>query len=325
MLVASAALFTFPLGAQAFSFMAPFRSAPVAEAEERMSRIHLSSTPALTAAVHTDPNPVKGGGDITVVDDVALLAEDGPQGTLADIDGTPASTRISLYVVRRGDTLSGIARMFGVTTNTVLWANDLKSARDIRPGDQLVILPISGIRHTVEKGETLQGIVKKYKGDIAEVLAYNGWESGATVSVGDEIIIPNGVENRPQVTSPVRGGGGPELAGYFMRPIVGGRRTQGIHGYNAVDIAIPVGTPVVASAPGTVTVARSSGWNGGYGSYIVISHPNGTQTVYGHLSSVSIGQGQQVSQGQLIGYSGNTGRSTGAHLHFEVRGARNPF
>lgn len=318
-------LFFVPGSARAFSLLPQFRATPLAEAQEQAARVHLLSTPVLAAAVHADPNPVKGGGDITVLDDVALLAEDGPSGTLADIDGAPPSTRISLYVVRRGDTLSGIARMYGVTTNTILWANDIKSARDIRPGDQLVILPISGIKHTVGKGETLAGIVKKYQGDLGEVLAYNGLESGASVAAGDEIIIPNGVESRPRVTAPTRGGGGPEIAGYFMRPIVGGRRTQGLHGYNAVDIAIPVGTPVVASAPGMVTVARSSGWNGGYGSYVVLSHPNGTQTVYGHLSSVTAGQGQQVSQGQVIGYSGNTGRSTGAHLHFEVRGARNPF
>jgi murein DD-endopeptidase MepM/ murein hydrolase activator NlpD len=302
---------------------------PVAEAAAPSPLIHSFLTPALTAAVHVDPNPAKGGGDITVVDDVALLAETGPEGTLADIEESESSNnQISLYVVRRGDTLSGIAKMFGVSTNTVLWANDLKSARDIHPGDQLVILPISGVRHTVVKGETLASIIKKYKGDADEVLAYNGWESGHAVKVGDTVIIPHGVESAPIVTGPtsrLRSAGGPEISGYFMRPLIGGRKSQGLHGYNGIDIAAPIGTPILASASGTVTVARGSGYNGGYGQYVVVSHPNGTQTVYGHLSSVIVGQGQYVVQGQVIGYSGNTGKSTGAHLHFEIRGARNPF
>ncbi len=319
-----------PDTARAFSLSSIFGSLqPVAEAASPTTYIHSFLTPILAAAVHIDPNPAKGGGDITVVDEVALLAEVGPEGTLADIEVSESSSnQISLYVVRKGDTLSGIARMFDVSSNTVLWANDLKSARDIHPGDQLVILPISGVRHTVGKGETLASVVKKYKGDLAEVLAYNGWEEGHRVAVGSLVIIPHGVEPTPVltgITSRLRNAGGPEIAGYFMRPLIGGRKSQGLHGYNGIDIATPIGTPIMASANGTITVARGSGYNGGYGQYIVISHSNGTQTVYGHLSSVIVGQGQGVVQGQVIGYSGNTGKSTGAHLHFEIRGARNPF
>jgi LysM repeat protein len=305
--------------------------APVAEAKAPVMPLHSLGTPTLYAAVNLDPNPAKGGGDITVVDDVALLAEVGPEGTLADIEEhEPGSDQISLYVVRKGDTLSQIAKMFGVTTNTVLWANDLKSARDIRPGDQLVILPITGVRHTVTKGETLATIVKKYKGDMADVLSFNGLSEGATVAVGDVVIIPDGVEASAAVvtsgtTSRLRSTGGPEIPGYFTRPLIGGRKSQGLHGYNGIDIATPVGTPIMAAAGGTVTVARGFGWNGGYGQYVVVSHPNGTQTLYAHLSDVIVSQGQSVIQGQVIGYSGNSGKSTGAHLHFEVRGARNPF
>lgn len=288
-----------------------------------------SGTPALQAAKNIDPTR-RGGGDITIVGGVALLPETGPEGTLLDIeDHKPSSNQISIYVVREGDTLSEIANLFDVSANTVLWANDLKSAKDIHPGDTLVILPISGIQHTVAKNETLASIVKKYKGDIDEVLDFNKLPEGVKLAVGDTILIPHGVETVVVAGSSgskaIRNAGGPVIAGYFMRPIAGGIKTQGIHGYNGVDIGAPVGTTIMASASGTVIVARGSGWNGGYGQYIVIQHANGTQTVYAHLSQVFVSPGQNVTQGQAIGASGNTGRSTGAHLHFEVRGAANPF
>lgn len=111
----------------------------------------------------------------------------------------------------------------------------------------------------------------------------------------------------------------------MRHPIPGATRSQGLHGYNGVDFAAPLGTPVYASDGGAVLVSRSSGWNGGYGLYVVIKHSNGTQTLYAHLSKTAVTAGSSVSQGQVVGYVGNTGRSTGNHLHFEVRGAQNPF
>ena len=102
-------------------------------------------------------------------------------------------------------------------------------------------------------------------------------------------------------------------------------RTQGIHGYNAVDLAAGYGSPIRAAAAGEVIVSKASGWNGGYGQYIVIRHANGAQTLYSHMMRNDVGVGSYVSQGQVIGGMGSTGKSTGTHLHFEVRGARNPF
>ena len=110
-----------------------------------------------------------------------------------------------------------------------------------------------------------------------------------------------------------------------MRPIAGGHRSQGIHGHNGVDLAASVGTPIYASAAGTVIISKTGGYNGGYGNYIVIRHDNGTQTLYAHNTENYVGVGETVSQGQTIGTVGSTGRSTGAHVHFEVRGAKNPF
>ena len=283
----------------------------------------------LQGAVNTDPVPLaKGGGDISIVGGTALLSESGPNGSLADVDSeTNQHGHISVYIVRSGDTLSQIAKMFGVTTNTIAWNNDIQKGV-IRPGQTLIILPISGVSHAVAKGDTLASIAKKYKADEGEIRQYNDLADTMTLAVGSVILVPDG-EMAPVATSPVtsnlRGAGGPEYAGYYLRPIIGGKKTQGLHGYNGIDLASYYGAAVMASAPGEVIVARSSGYNGGYGSYIVISHGNGTQTLYSHLSNVIVYVGQQVVQGQIIGAIGSTGKSTGPHLHFEVRGARNPF
>lgn len=294
-----------------------------------LSRLHSpSETPALKAALNVDPSPAKGGGDITVAGG-ALVPEIGPSGTAADIEvARPGADQISIYVVREGDTLSQIAELFSVSTNTIVWANDLPRGSVIRPGETLVILPVSGIRHTVQKGETLAGIVKKYKGDIDEVLSFNDLREGATLALGDTVVIPHGIAPQTataSVSAPAKGVGGPTLEGYFLRPLVGGIKSQGIHGYNAVDLAASSGTSVLASAAGEVLISRTYGYNGGYGQYIVVRHDNGTQTLYAHLSQNYVYAGTRVVQGQVIGAVGTTGRSSGPHLHFEVRGARNPF
>lgn len=295
-----------------------------------------------TPAVNWNPaSGATGGGGITI-EGSALLAQAGPEGTAADIASQPPSATISVYTVHQGDTLQGIAKMFGVSVNTIVWANNIKS---IKEGDQLIILPITGVRYTVAKGDTLAGIAKKYKADAGEIAQYNDIADDAVLTAGDTLIIPNG-EVPPTAaqiaatarsksisaiasgkkTEPYLGGSGPDLGGYYSRPLQGGVITQGLHGWNGVDIGAPTGTSVFAAAGGTVIVARGGGaWNGGYGNYIVISHPNGTQTLYAHLSSVRVSAGASVSAGDLIGKVGSTGQSTGSHLHFEVRGAVNPF
>lgn len=281
----------------------------------------------LEAALNPDPSPAKGGGDITVVGGTALLPEYGPDGTLADIASEGGgSDAISTYVVRRGDTISGIAQMFGVSINTIIWNNDIQGGL-IREGEKLIILPITGVQHTVKQGDTLRSVVARYKGDLREVLKFNNLSENDPLTVGQVIIIPDGEVGAPRYylpAAPLRGGG-PDYAGYYMQPLLGGYRTQGLHGYNAVDLANAYGAPIFAAAAGTVIINRDSGWNGGYGRYIVIQHDNGTQTLYAHNSQNIVYEGQVVSRGQVIGFIGSSGRVTGPHLHFEIRGARNPF
>ncbi|MGB3921995.1 MAG: peptidoglycan DD-metalloendopeptidase family protein [Minisyncoccia bacterium] len=265
-----------------------------------------------------------GGAEIIIVDEVALESYGGAGDIFIDL-GKSGTGEISVYVVRKGDTLGEIAEMFGVSRNTIIWANSLRGST-IKEGQELVILPISGVRHIVKSGDTLKSITTKYKADLDDVLSYNGLAADSKLKTGDVIIIPGGIVNAP--TTLAQSGSSssyPTYAGYYMRPIVGGKKSQNIHGYNAVDIAAPMGTPVFASAAGTVIVSRPSGYNGGYGLYIVVRHDNGTQTLYGHLSKVNVSVGQVVSQGETIGAVGSSGRSTGPHVHFEVRGAKNPF
>lgn len=296
---------------------------------EQENTYNSQTLPVLKAALNIDPNPAKGGGDITIVNESALQAEIGPSGTIAEIEEKPKSSdKISIYVVREGDSLSQIAKMFDVSTNTIIWANDIKSGSFITPGQTLVILPITGVRHTVVKGETVKGITEKYGGNYEEILKYNDLTTESIISVGDIIIIPDGEITAPKYSSVeyiVSGSSVPSYSGYYIKPITNGYRSQGLHGYNAVDYAAPVGTPIIASASGEVIINRNSGWNGGYGNYIVIKHNNGTQTLYSHNSKNIVYSGQKVVQGQVIGYVGSTGRSTGPHIHFEVRGAENPF
>ena len=300
--------------------------------EEKIEIIQNSQTASLLKpVVNSDLTAGKGGGGPTIVDKSALLADTGPLGSIADVEEKIAnSDKISIYVVREGDSLSGIAKMFGVSVNTIIWANDISRGDLIKTGETLIILPVTGIKYTIKIGDTLSSVAKKYKADSDEILDYNDLIDGSELAMGDEIIIPDGEAPYKPVMrsygkSRLRGSGGPNYVGYYISPVSNSRRTQGLHGYNAVDLANYCGAPILAAASGDVIISRSYGWNGGYGNYIVISHPNGTQTLYAHNSRNIVSRGWHVVKGQVIGYMGSTGKSTGCHVHFEIRGARNPF
>ncbi len=308
--------------------------APVVEKVEPQNSQNIAF---LEAVPNLDPNKAVGGGDINM-SDTAFSPEISPAGqTIAEIESFGRHGKVSLYVVRKGDTLPQIAKMFDVTVNTIMWANDLGRKDTLRTGQTLVILPVDGIQHTVQKGETLRGIVKKYKGDIDEVIDFNNLNKDDALLIGDIIVVPGGVDVTIETPTSVQKGTTkstrsrtitkyPTYEGYYTHPFpTMVRKSQKIHGFNGVDLAGPIGEAILAAAGGVVVIARSEGWNGGYGKYVVIEHPNGTQTLYGHMSAVYVEAGMSVRSGQQIGENGNTGRSTGPHLHFEVRGAKNPF
>jgi LysM repeat protein len=336
--------------ASALSFIGSLFSQTAQNINAASTASNSQTMPLLSAAVNLDPQAATGGGGITVVDGSALEPDQGPDGTAADIASEPASSQISVYTVRPGDTLSEIAVMFDVSVNTIAWANDIQGGI-ITPGETLIILPITGIQHTIVKGDTLASLASTYKSNVHDIASYNGLADNDSLTVGDSIIIPDGEMSgisgssssqssggggshtstirsisKGSTTEPYLGGSGPAIPGYFAWPLEGGVITQGLHGWNAVDIGAPKGTPIYAAANGTVIVAQDNGaWNGGYGNYVVISHPNGTETLYAHMSKVETSAGTSVFQGETIGLVGMTGLATGDHLHFEVRGAANPF
>lgn len=303
----------------------------VAVAEETINK-NSQTAIVLEAVLNSSLGSSQNETDIAMVGGSAIIPDTGPAGTLIEAEQSDEKKngQISVYVVRKGDSLSEIADMFGVSVSTIIWANDIGPTRTIREGQTLVILPVSGLEYTVQKGDTVESIAKKYKADAERIMEYN--DISGVLAVGDTVIIPGGTKEAPRPVQPISSGAslarasdGPSYAGYYLRPISGGRRSQGIHGHNAVDLAAPYGTPIMASASGTVIISRNTGWSGGYGKYIVVEHDNGTQTLYSHNSENIVEPGQKVIQGQVIGFVGSTGRSTGNHVHFEIRGARNPF
>lgn len=306
-----------------FSFISGDKAS--ADVEVKQNVPNSQNMAVLKAVVNSNPAALAYEDQPIIASDNALVAEIGPAGTASEIDEANNGT-ISLYVVRSGDTLSGIAKMFGVSVNTIVWANDnISRASALKEGQTLVILPITGVRYIVKKGDTIKSIVAKYKADLNDVLDYNDLSLTSSIKEGDTIIIPDAEPTEATKTTPKKGLA--SYPGYFMRPLPAYcPKTQGIHGHNGVDLACAVGTPIFAAAGGTVIVSiQNDGWNGGYGNYVVVSHPNGTQTLYGHTSKNLVAVGDKVSKGQIIAKVGNTGHSTGPHLHVEVRNGVNPF
>lgn len=248
------------------------------------------------------------------------------------ISGSSDRQDVITYTVQSGDTISGIAEKFGISVNTVLWANGLTSRSYIRPGNNLKILPTSGLIHKVVKGDTLSKIASKYQAKTEEIISANRLQDdGADIVVGEELIVPGGImpttyavsSNNTytplsQVAVPAPSVDTPAGSG-FLWPTSVRRITQyysWVH--TGLDIGGPVGTPLYASKAGTVKVSQC-GWNGGYGCYIILDHGGGVQTLYGHASQLYVSVGETVVQGQTIAAMGSTGRSTGPHIHFEVR------
>lgn len=231
---------------------------------------------------------------------------------------------ILIYTIQRGDTLSTIAADFGINPNSITWANNIKTSH-LTTGQELVILPVSGVKYEIKIGDTLESIAEYYSADPQKITEFNNIKNGA-LKPGEILIIPDGKMPQAQralAQTKAIAATLPSYPNYYSIPTTG--INWGIlHANNAVDIANRCGTIVIASAEGLITDV-SIGWNSGYGNYVKIQHPNGTETLYAHLNQIDIKEGEYVSDGQQISLMGDSGYSTGCHLHFEVHNAKNPF
>lgn len=249
-----------------------------------------------------------------------------------DISQKPRSEIVE-YEVKSGETVSQIAQKFNIDVDTIKWANDLTSVNDVKPGDKLKILPVSGVAVTVKKGETIESIAKKYKASAQGILdfPFNDIPDDQSLQTDQTLIVPDGVP--PQIAAPAKprvqpqyiasGPTSPSFSapsgGSFIWPTVAvGISTYFAWWHPGLDLPNPAAPPIVAADGGTVTVA---GWpdNYGYGNRVIIDHGNGYQTLYAHMANVYVSAGQTVSKGQSLGQMGSTGRSTGTHVHFEIR------
>jgi len=224
--------------------------------------------------------------------------------------------QILTYVVKDGDTLWDIAAGYGVTVDTLISMNNLENADKIRVGQKLTVLTIDGSVHTVSPGESLWEISRNYNVDMSKIVWANNLANPDHLAVGQELIIP-GVKT--VITSASVTGYRTFSARSFSWPLRGkissyyGPRWGEFH--SGIDIAAPLGTPIKAVGNGKVVAV---GWFGTYGKMVLIDHGNEVKTRYAHASKILVKKGEWVRQNQTIARVGNTGRSTGPHLHFEV-------
>ncbi len=230
--------------------------------------------------------------------------------------------RIISYEVVEGDVVSSIAQRFGVNSATIVGTNKLRNANRIKIGQKLEILPVSGVLHKVEKGDTLEAIAMKYKvrPQVITESPLNEIEQPHLLSIGQKLVVPGGIPPPPPpvyvVDRPPTAAAAATNAGSFMWPTSGPVLSYFRGGHLGIDISPTHGSPIYAADSGTVIQAERIGWS--YGWYLVIDHGNSFSTLYAHLSQFLVNIGNKVSKGQLIARVGNTGKSTGPHLHFEV-------
>jgi len=235
------------------------------------------------------------------------------------------------YTVQPGDSIQSIANTYNISVNTLLWANDITSSSTIKVGQDLTILPVDGVLHVVKSGDTISAIASKYKANPDIIISYNDLANQDDIYIGDILTIPGGV--MPKAANPAASPVKNQILlpnNFFIFPTQG-ILTQGLHFYNAVDIANNCGTPIYAPAAGVVQRVVLSGWNEGMGNYMTILHSHGVVTYYAHLQSAMVRPGDTVSIGQNIGFMGGkpgtqgAGNATGCHLHWSVVGTVNPL
>jgi murein DD-endopeptidase MepM/ murein hydrolase activator NlpD len=224
--------------------------------------------------------------------------------------------RTSRYTIQQGDTLSSVAQRFGLSMDSLISFNGIQDARALKVGTALTLPNASGLKYRVRRGDSLAGLAKRFGVNLNDLLDWNSLES-SVIRPGQELFIPNARLGELELNRvfgrlfivPTRG----RLTSRFG---VRGDPVTGVSRFhNGIDLAGAIGTPVMAAMSGKVIML---GFNPNFGRYIILSHPEGFQTLYGHLDSFLVRKGQRVKQGESVGLMGNSGYSTGSHLHFSI-------
>jgi murein DD-endopeptidase MepM/ murein hydrolase activator NlpD len=230
-----------------------------------------------------------------------------------------------IYTIQSGDTIASVSARYNISTNTVLWANGLSKNTTIRVGDHLTILPTTGILHTVKSGDTVLKLASVYQANATDIIKYNSLDDEAKLGIGQKIIVPDGYispRSAPQVVSGLADSGiapPPSTATGtgLIWPTTSKHISQYFRwGHTGIDIDNRSRPPIYAAAAGTVEFV---GRLGGYGNLVIINHGGGLSTYYAHNEINYVKKGESVAKGTAIAKVGSTGRSTGPHLHFEVR------
>ncbi len=239
--------------------------------------------------------------------------------------GNEKRENIISYKVESGDNVSSVASKFGISPETIGWANDIKG-NTLKENDELLILPTTGVMYYVEKGDTLSEIAKIHKAKAEDIADFNNINEKKIIA-GDRLIIPGGTPPPPPAPTKRISSSARIIQSSFINPVPGGMITQRTHSYNAVDIYNHCGSPIVAAAAGRVTQTGRGSWPAG--NFVKIDHGS-VVILYAHMQNIYVNVGDYVSSGKQIGTVGNTGKTigrTGCHLHFDVLSLkiRNPF
>lgn len=235
----------------------------------------------------------------------------------ADVPDFITAVDFEEYMVSKGDTVSGIIQKFGLKNlGTLLSVNEISSAKKLRIGQKLIIPSIDGVIYTAVKGDSLSSIAQKYNLSLNAILDANDLEN-QTVTIGQKLFIPGASMSSFELKK--------ALGELFIYPVIGrltspfGYRRDPFTGrksfHTGIDIAAPRGTPIKLTLDGKVSY---TGYSAVYGNYVIVTHSGGYQSMYGHMHTIKVKRGQILSQGGIIGTVGNTGRSTGPHVHFSI-------
>jgi murein DD-endopeptidase MepM/ murein hydrolase activator NlpD len=319
-----------------------------ASAVDGASQTNSQTMPLLESSVNPDTagvNTIKEAQILVIDDSDALLPVASPMGPAVDIARYASNAKISTYTVKKGDTISSIAKKYKTTEAAITYSNaDLQKSDLLKVGQKLVIVPLKPqaekilAKNDTTPAQSTDKMVKKDK-VVVPVIAPDVDTEGPSISIDTDLPSPSAKQQQAPVVSasapvtPVVESGpsgqpsGTITGGYIWPfPAGVGRVSQGLHADQAYDFAAPTGTPIYAVQAGSVLIARPTGYNGGYGKYVVINFNDGRQAIFGHMSKLAVEEGDVVAVGDVIGYVGSTGKSTGPHVHIGFHGSiGNPY